>query len=140
MGMTGATGPTGATGNAATIVTGSTVTSSPGSNANVVNVGSPSAAILNFTIPAGPQGPKGDPGPSGGTASSVFGELPGGSIDGANTNFSTQYSYIPALLAVFLNGLRLRRTNDYVETDSQSFRLVSAPLPGDVVCIDYLRS
>lgn len=40
-------------GQAATIQIGSVVAGSP---ANVVNVGSPNAAMLNFTLPPGPQG------------------------------------------------------------------------------------
>jgi hypothetical protein len=45
-----------------TISVGTTTTGAPGSNASVTNVGTPSAVVLNFTIPqgnAGPQGPKG---------------------------------------------------------------------------------
>ena len=44
---------------AATIMVGTTTTSVPGGNASVVNSGSSSAAVLDFTIPRGPQGPQG---------------------------------------------------------------------------------
>lgn len=55
----------------ATITVGETVTGQPGTPASVVNTGTESAAMLNFTIPqgqqgpAGPQGPQGEPGPQG---------------------------------------------------------------------------
>lgn len=52
----GAPGPSG---QAATIEVGTTTTSAPGSDAYVVNVGTSSAAILDFTIPRGTQGPQG---------------------------------------------------------------------------------
>ena len=64
-------GEDGADGLAATIEIQSTVTTEPGTNAEVYNVGNANAAKLKFFIPkgpagpagpAGPQGPKGDPG------------------------------------------------------------------------------
>ena len=79
-GAQGSTGPQGSPGTAATIAAGTTTTLTPGSNASVTNVGSSSAAIFNFGIPAGvagtqgatgatgatgPQGPKGDTGATG---------------------------------------------------------------------------
>jgi hypothetical protein len=67
-GPTGPQGPAGLQGNpgaAATIAVGTTATGAPGSNASVSNSGSSSAAVFNFTIPAGIQGPIGPQGPSG---------------------------------------------------------------------------
>jgi hypothetical protein len=67
-GPTGPQGPAGLQGNpgaAATIAVGTTATGAPGSNASVTNSGSSSAAVFNFTIPAGIQGPIGPQGPSG---------------------------------------------------------------------------
>jgi len=79
-GATGATGPAGSTGAAgapgaaATISVGTTQTGAPGTNAIVSNAGTSSAAVFNFTIPAGatgatgpigPQGPQGAAGPTG---------------------------------------------------------------------------
>jgi hypothetical protein len=66
-GATGAIGPVGATGphgTAATITVGTVTTGAPGSAGVVANVGTSSAARLNFSIP---QGPKGDRGPIGAT-------------------------------------------------------------------------
>lgn len=50
-GATGSVGPTGATGAAATVAVGTTSTLTAGSSATVSNVGTTSAAILNFGIP-----------------------------------------------------------------------------------------
>jgi hypothetical protein len=64
-GPKGDKGDQGIQGLAATVDVGTTVTSPAGQNANVVNAGTPQAAILNFTIPrglVGPQGPQGAPG------------------------------------------------------------------------------
>ena len=71
-------GPQGAQGEgSATVSIGTTTTGSAGSNAAVTNTGSATAAVLNFTIPAGaagadgaagatgPQGPQGPQGPAG---------------------------------------------------------------------------
>lgn len=55
-GPQGATGATGATGTAATVSVGTVTTGAPGSSAVVTNVGTSSAAVFNFTIPAGQNG------------------------------------------------------------------------------------
>lgn len=52
-------GEPGAPGTAATIVVGATSTGAPGSQASVINTGTPNAAVLRFTIPQGIQGPPG---------------------------------------------------------------------------------
>ena len=58
-GAPGQDGQDGAPGAAATISVGTVSTGSAGSSASVVNVGTTSAAVLDFVIPAGPQGPAG---------------------------------------------------------------------------------
>jgi hypothetical protein len=68
-GLTGASGPAGVSGQAATIQVGTVTTAPSGSSAAVVNVGTPSAAVLNFTIPQGVAGTSG----SGGTSASGLG-------------------------------------------------------------------
>ena len=67
-GPTGPAGNNGANGAAATVTVDNTVTGEPGTNADVVNVGSSSAAQLVFTIP---KGAKGDPGTGNGTVEDV---------------------------------------------------------------------
>ena len=73
-GEQGVQGVQGNDGAAATIAAGSTTTGAPGSSASVINVGTSSAAIFDFTIPrgdVGPQGPAGLPGLFAQTASST---------------------------------------------------------------------
>lgn len=77
--VTSGIGPAGPAGDAATVTVGTVTTGAPGSSASVVNVGTSSAAVLNFTIPAGaagstgPAGPAGSTGPAGaaGTAATI---------------------------------------------------------------------
>ncbi len=67
----GATGPSGPSGAAATVQVGTVVTGAPGSSATVTNVGTNSAAVLNFSIPQGAPGAAGgggNPGGGGGTS------------------------------------------------------------------------
>ena len=60
------TGPQGAQGEgSATVTIGTTTTGSAGSNASVTNTGSATAAVLNFTIPAGAAGAAGATGATG---------------------------------------------------------------------------
>jgi hypothetical protein len=70
----------------------------------------------------------------------IWGEIPVGSINGTNVTYTTANPYSPGLLAVYLNGLRMRRANDYVETGNQSFQFLNAPLPGDSLSIDYIQT
>ena len=101
-GDTGATGPTGPTGpkgdkgdqgdpgTAATVDAGTTTTGAPGSSASVVNSGTTSAAVFDFTIPrgdtgaTGPQGPVGPGVASGGTTGQVLAKL-------SNTSYDTTW-------------------------------------------------
>lgn len=61
-GATGPTGPSGAAGTAATITIGTVTTGAAGTNAVVTNVGTATAAKLNFTIPRGATGATGPSG------------------------------------------------------------------------------
>jgi hypothetical protein len=84
----------GAAGAAATVAVGSTTTGAAGSSASVVNAGTSSAAVLNFTIPRGDTGATGATGPEGGTStlttkgdllgrtSSAVARIPVGGTDG----------------------------------------------------------
>lgn len=56
--------PTGPQGPAATIAIGTVTTGAPGSDAEVTNVGTSTAAVLDITIPEGEQGETGDTGPA----------------------------------------------------------------------------
>lgn len=58
-GDTGATGPQGPDGDAATIAVGTVTTGAPGTSATVVNSGTSSAAVFDFTIPRGDKGESG---------------------------------------------------------------------------------
>jgi hypothetical protein len=66
--QSGSAGPTGPTGSAATVAIGTVATGAAGSPATVTNVGTSSAAVLNFTIP---QGAAGAPGNGGGGTSGI---------------------------------------------------------------------
>lgn len=66
-GPAGADGADGADGEAATIAVGTTTTGAAGTNADVSNSGTSSAAVFDFTIPRGDKGATGDQGPKGDT-------------------------------------------------------------------------
>jgi hypothetical protein len=70
-GVLGATGPSGA---AATVSVGTVTTGAAGSQASVTNIGTASAAVLNFTIPQGAPGTGGGGG-GGGTSGIPFASL-----------------------------------------------------------------
>jgi len=64
-GATGPQGPAGEDGAAATITIGTVTALAPGTTPTVNNVGTSTAAILNFGIPSGAQGATGPQGPAG---------------------------------------------------------------------------
>jgi hypothetical protein len=84
------------------------------------------------------QGAVGPPGPPG-VLQSIWAEIPNGTIDGVNRNYTSNNVYTAGLLGVYLNGMRLRPAFDYTETGNQSFQLLSAPLSGDSLSIDYIQ-
>lgn len=67
----GSVGPSGPTGAAATIAIGTVTTGAVGSQAAVINSGSASSAVLNFTIPQGSTGPAGSGGGGGAGTSGI---------------------------------------------------------------------
>ena len=68
----GPRGEKGDKGNSATIAVGTTTTVNNATPAQVTNSGSPGAAVLNFTLSAGPIGPQGLTGARGDTAAASF--------------------------------------------------------------------
>ena len=70
-GPKGDTGNTGSTGAAATISVGTVSTGNAGSSASITNVGTSSAATLNFTIPRGDKGETGNTGETGSTGAAA---------------------------------------------------------------------
>ncbi len=55
-GPSGSTGPTGTAGTAATLAVGTVTTGEPGTDAQVINSGTPQNAVFDFTIPKGDTG------------------------------------------------------------------------------------
>jgi len=64
-GGSAANGANGSNGTNATITIASTITGAPGTSASVANLGTSTAAVLQFTIPQGATGPAGPTGPTG---------------------------------------------------------------------------
>lgn len=90
VGAQGNVGPQGPTGAAATATAGTTTTGAAGSSASVVNAGTTSAAVFNFTIPRGDTGATGPVGPgvaSGGVAGQVL-------IKQSNVDYATAWGSV----------------------------------------------
>lgn len=106
--VSGGVGPTGNSGAAATVTVGTVTTGAAGSSASVVNAGTSSAAVLNFTIPAGATGatgPQGPQGPAGSNASAttdasalVTGTLPDARLSANIARTSDVSSAVAALV------------------------------------------
>ena len=90
VGAQGNTGPQGPIGIAATATAGTTTTGAAGSSASVVNAGTTSAAVFNFTIPRGDTGATGPVGPgvaAGGTPGQVL-------IKQSNVDYATAWGNV----------------------------------------------
>ena len=89
-GAKGDPGDPGTPGSAATIAVGTTQTGNPGTSASVVNSGTSSAAVLDFTIPRGDKGEQGNPGSAATIAvGTVTTGLPGTSATVTNVGTSS---------------------------------------------------
>ena len=73
------------------------------------------------------------------TGQAIYGEIPGGLVNSSNTVYTSANTYGAGQLAVFLNGVRQRRSIDYNETTSTSFTFLVAPVSGDSLSIDYIH-
>lgn len=96
-GTNGIDGTNGADGTPATVAIGTVTTGAAGSAASVTNVGTPSAVVLDFTIPRGDTGGSGGTGlPSGGTAGQFLKKL--SSTDGDSAWYNILIENITGLV------------------------------------------
>lgn len=71
-----------------------------------------------------------------GSGDFVFNEVPSGTIDGSNTDFTLAHTPVSGTVRVYLNGLRQKPTDDYtISSDTISF--VDAPFVDDTILVDY---
>jgi hypothetical protein len=113
--------------------TGAVVTVAP-PRVPPVEASPPQPSSLPFLPSPGPRGPGG---PSG-EGAQIFGETPGGTMDGVNTTFTTTYPFRPASTAVYLNGLREFRGEGYTESAPNTIVLDDPPSSLDRLTIDYI--
>lgn len=75
---------------------------------------------------------------SGSAADQIYGEIPSGTINGSNTDFTL--SQIPLLNSerLYLNGVRQIKTTDYTLT-GQDISILKPPQTGDIIIVDYLK-
>lgn len=124
-GDTGAQGPKGDTGNAATITVGGTTTVEYGTSAAVTNSGTTGAAVLEFTLPAGPTGPQGPPGRDGLTTSFAYEQITPSSSWAINHNMN----FFPNVTVVDSAGSDVVGSISYVNQDNLVITF-SAPFGG----------
>lgn len=101
-----------------------------------IQIISPTAVSI---ILVGVQGPAGPAGASG-SATQVVGEVPSGTINGANATFTSQYPFIPESVAVFHNGVMQKKVDDFNTSGTQTIIMAVSPEAGTRVLINYLRA
>lgn len=73
----------------------------------------------------------------GDAGSSVFGEIPTGVKNGANTTFTTIENFQLETTRVYRNGLREKLDSTYTESQPNTIVFSNAPLTTDIIEIDY---
>jgi hypothetical protein len=72
------------------------------------------------------------------TSSFITNEVPGGSVNGSNTAFTTASNMATGSLVVFRNGIRLKNGGvDYTQGANNAFTMVTAPVTGDTLLVQY---
>ncbi len=112
----GPQGEKGDPGDAATISVGATTTVNYGTPANVVNSGTTSAAVLDFTLPSGPIGPEGPQGPKGDTAAASY--IHEQSSPSKTWLINHQLDFFPAVTVVDSGGSDVVGSISYVDRDN----------------------
>lgn len=70
----------------------------------------------------------------------VKNEIPTGAIDGSNAIFTTAFPFVPESIQLFLNGIRQKSGDDFVNTDNQTILFSLSPDLNSFLLIDYTRS
>lgn len=113
-GPKGDPGAPGPKGDAGTVTVGTTTTVEYGTAAAVVNAGTSSSAVLNFTLPSGPQGPQGPAGESAGVTSFVYEQVSPSTTWSINHNLN----YFPNVTVVDSGGSDVVGSISYVDQDN----------------------
>jgi hypothetical protein len=69
----------------------------------------------------------------------VYNEVPTGLIDGINANYTTAFDYIANKIEIYLDGMRMQRGVDWVETGSDTFQFTTPPAVSQILLVDYLK-
>ena len=80
--------------------------------------------------------PKDGTSPGVGVISNIKSEVPSGTIDGSNTDFTIANTPVTGTLMVYLNGIRQKITDDYTFTGT-TISFITAPLTDSKILVDY---
>lgn len=76
---------------------------------------------------------------NGGAFDLVSNEVPAGDVDGSNATFTSNFSFIPESVEVYVNGLKQKPITHYQTSGNQTIVLNESPLMGDQLLINYLK-
>lgn len=68
----------------------------------------------------------------------IWAENPDGAIDGVNAVFTTCLTRVVGTFRVYLDGMRMKPTTDYIVLNATQFQFNVAPSIGSVVLVDYV--
>lgn len=72
-------------------------------------------------------------------AEMIFGETPGGTINGSNATFTTAFDFVPGKIEVYLNGLAQKMVTHFNTTGTHTIIFTDSPLVGDLITVNYIK-
>lgn len=69
----------------------------------------------------------------------VENEIPVGAVNSSNATFTTQFNFVPATVAITINGLEQTPTEHYATVGTNTILFSDSPQTGDHILVDYIK-
>ena len=69
----------------------------------------------------------------------VIGETPAGLVNGVNASFTSAFNFIAESVEVFLNGLKLKKPDEFNTSGVNNITLALSPGTGEILLINYKK-
>lgn len=84
-------------------------------------------------------GIQGPPGATGNPANFICNEVPAGAINGSNATFTTANPFIPGSERVYINGLRIKKVDEYNTLGNTTIISTMSLNTGEIITLDYTK-
>jgi hypothetical protein len=70
----------------------------------------------------------------------IVGEIPNGAVNGVNATFTTDFTFVPESVEIFLNGIRQALVDDYTLSGGNTITFLVSPESGSHIFVNYTKS